>query len=206
MKKILLLTVLLISSFSLFAQNEALNSEKKLKFGFNIGLHYSNLITDNNTFLTDVVILEGLNFQLGVLADYKFSKYFSISPRTNLSFNQCGFIYFENGAFISYPIMLSQLGISTYLKFQKPKGKVKPYFLLGPTFKTSLSKKPTTINEFGTNNDLAIDFGIGIDNRFKHFNFVPELRYSYGLRSVSKHPSFRLVYLHQVSFVFNFLG
>jgi hypothetical protein len=87
-----------------------------------------------------------------------------------------------------------------------PREKHKPYFFVGPKVKIPLTKQNTASTIYSGNTDLAIDFGIGLDNVFSQFNFSPELRYSYGLLNVNKNPTFRSIYSHSFSLVFKFLG
>lgn len=206
MKKIGLLAAFLICSFSAFSQSETESSEKKFKFGINLGLNHSNLIIDEANVSTDIGFLNDIGFQLGILTDYQFLKYISFSPRAKIAFNESNLLITDNGVTKKYAIMPIELGISTYLIFRKPTGKMKPYLFVGPTFKAPLTEQTTTSDEFGTNPDLSIDFGIGLENVFEHFSFAPEFRYSYGLLHVNQNPTLRSLRLHQVSLVFNFLG
>jgi hypothetical protein len=209
MKKVILIATILMCSFNGFSQSKAESSDKKLKFGFNVGLNYSNLVFDEANFSTWAESQTGFGFQLGVLANYQFSEYFAISPRVNLTFNDAAFAYsstHNSEDLRIYKIMPLGLESSIYLSARKKISKALPYLFFGPTFKYNLEEQPTTTSRFTTYNTLAIDLGIGLENQFKRFHFSPEIKYSYGLNSINQNPILGLFYLHQISLVFNFLG
>ncbi len=202
MKKVVFVISLIACSTRLYAQTENTPVEKRMKYGFNLGINYSNLIT-KRAFPAAISKSTNLGFQLGILADYEFSRLFSISPKTELSFNNNKLnLVNADGSPTTYKVMPLSLDLMTHFIFKDYKGKINPYFLFGPNVKLPISKK----TDYTANADLAIDFGIGLDKAFKSFNFSPEIRYSIGLLNVNRHPAIEPIYFHKISLVFNFLG
>ena len=83
--------------------------------------------------------------------------------------------------------------------------KMSPYFFTGPCFKIPLYKKTNLSSDFKTNPDFAIDFGIGLENKFKNFIFAPELRYSFGLLNINKNPNLQTLNFNNISLIFKFM-
>ena len=206
MKKVIFVTGLFISSLTVFSQSENSVNEKRMKYGFNLGINHSNLL-DNEMLSSNASLSNNLGFRLGILSDYKISKFLSISPKAEMSFNNSE-VNFNNldGSQTEYEIMPISLDLMAHFIFKKNNEKLSPYFFFGPNVKIPVSKKNDNTTAYSTNYDFAIDFGIGLDNSFPHFNFSPELRYSFGLLNVNQNPSLQSLNFHNISLVFNFLG
>ena len=206
MKKVILVIGLFVSSSTLFSQSESAVNEKRMKYGFNLGINHSNLI-DNEMLPSNASLSNNLGFRLGILADYKISKCLSISPKAEMSFNNSKVNFTSiDGSSAEYEVMPISLDFMTHFIFKKNNEKLSPYFFFGPNVKIPVSKKADNTTIYSTNSDFAIDFGIGIDKPFTHFNFSPELRYSFGLLNVNQNPSLKSLNFHNISLVFNFLG
>lgn len=198
-----LFSVLFISSLA-FSQNEEQNQEKRLKFGFNLGVNQSNLMSKHD--LGEGVSLENnIGFRLGVLADLKINKFLSFSPKAELSFND-SYVRFEDFPEESYEVFPISLEIMPHFVFKKEGNKLNPYFLVGPNIKIPLQRKINDPTVYSTSFDFAIDVGIGFEKPLDYFNLGAELRYSYGLMNVNQYPVFRSLYFHNVALVFSFLG
>ena len=206
MKKVIFVIGLFVSFSSLFSQSENTFNEKQIKYGFNLGINHSNLL-DNEMLSSNASLSNNLGFRLGILSDYKISKFLSISPKAEMSFNNSE-VNFNNldGSQTEYEIMPISFDLMAHFIFKKNNEKLSPYFFFGPNVKIPVSKKNDNTTAYSTNSDFAIDFGIGIDKPFTYFNFSPELRYSFGLLNVNQHPSIQSLKFHNISFVFNFLG
>jgi len=201
MKKVVLVPILILSLFSSYSQNKANN---KLEYGFSIGVNYSNLFKESNL-PPQLDISNGLGFTLGVLVDYKILDFLSVSPKANLTFNG-GSLSQQLLTNIEkvYEIMPVCLDFKLDFVLKKTKGKINPYFLVGPNFRLAIFEDITDPTVFPTGNDLAIDFGIGLDKTFSKFKLAPELRYSFGLLNVVRNPIIQGINLHTISLVFNF--
>jgi hypothetical protein len=206
MKKVVLVVSVVLLSMNSFTQETSENSNKPIKAGFVFGLNYSNLLTDNGL-PSGAEVNNELGFRLGILAEFKLSKILFLSPKAELSMNNGGITQYHPDASVSkYDILPIGLEFMVPLLVKMPREKHKPYFFIGPKVKIPLTAQSTSTTIYSGRTDLAIDFGIGLDNTFSHFNFSPELRYSYGLLNVNRNPAFQSIYSHSVSLVFKFLG
>ena len=204
MKAMIFASLLLVNSFITISQHEKNISNEKLQLGFNLGVNYSNVLSDA-TLLNGTSISNKRGFKLGVLAEYKLNRFLLISPKTELSFNN-GRINFNNSSIHSYQIMPVSIDFMTHFQFNISSKKWCPYILIGPNIKIPLSGNNNSSTEFTTNSDFAIDFGIGLNKKTSFINFSPELRYSYGLLNISRHPSIENLSFHTISLVLNIVG
>jgi hypothetical protein len=206
MKKVVLVVSVVFLAIHSFSQEPTTNSNKPIKAGFDFGLNYSNISTDNSL-PSGAEVNNELGFRLGILAEFKLSKILFLSPKAELSMNNGSITqYFSDGSVAKYDVLPIGLEFMAPIVVKMPREKYKPYFFVGPKVKIPLTAQSTATTTFLGKADLAIDFGIGLDNVFSQFNFSPELRYSYGLLNVNRNPAFQSIYSHSVSLVFKFLG
>lgn len=206
MKKVVLVVSVVLLSIHSFSQETPENANKPIKAGFAFGLNYSNLLT-GSSLPGGVEANNQLGVRLGILAEFKLSKVLFLSPKAELSMNNGRITqYFPDGTVAKYDVMPIGLEFMAPIIIKMPREKYKPYFFVGPKVKIPLIAKSTATTIYSGNTDIAIDFGIGLDNLFTQFNFSPELRYSYGLLNVNKNPAFQTIYSHSISLVFKFLG
>jgi hypothetical protein len=202
MKNIIVILGLLISSLTVFSQSNNTVDEKRLKLGFNLGVNHSILFSPDEL-PSFASISNDLGVRLGVLADYQLFKFLSISPKAELSFNNNELnLTFNDDAQYRYQVLPISLEFMTHFIFKKKNEKVSPYFYFGPNLKIPISDKSVNYPEPSV---FAIDVGIGLEKAFEHFNFSPELRYSYGLTDVIITPTIRPLRFHSVSLIFNFM-
>lgn len=207
MKKVILITALLMSYLGGFSQSNEAKPESRMKYGINIGVNQSNLMGNSEGFPTNAAISNGLGFQLGILANYRITDMLSFSVKSALAFNDSKVVFTNtDNSKTEYLVMPIHIEATGHLVFKKKTGNIRPYFFFGPNFKLPIEGEPTTSTEFGTNSDFALDFGIGLEKAFKQFDFAPELRYSYGFLDVNQQPSIPSLRFHNISFIFNFMG
>ena len=199
MKKVNLVTVLFFSSLTTLAQSASGAIEKKFNLGFNIGLHYSDL-REAEALPANASISNNLGFRLGFLANYKVSSMLSLSPKAEISFNNSKVNLGDTQEAYEIP---TNLELMTHVVLQNENMKLNPYFFFGPNVKIPAADNTTT---YSANTDVAIDFGFGIMKAFSKLNFSPELRYSYGLRDISRYASVGSLNYNHIALVFNFLG
>ena len=206
MKKVVFVSILLISFFNAFSQVDNKVDIKRMKYGFNLGLNYPNLL-DDNKLPDNASISNNIGFRLGIIADYKISEILSFSPKAELSLNSSKVIFSNSDdSQTEYDIMPISMEFMAFAVFKNNNKKYNLYFFIGPDIKIPISEKPASSTTFSTNSDIAIDFGIGIDKAFTYFNFAPELRYSFGLRNINENPALQSLYFHNISLLFNFIG
>tara|TARA_B100000965_G_C19556914_1_gene742703 strand:+ start:190 stop:762 length:573 start_codon:yes stop_codon:yes gene_type:complete len=187
-----------------FSQSNTSEEISKIKLGFYLGLNYSNL-TEDEKLPVNTSISNNLGFSLGVLADFRVSKMFSISPKGSVSFYGSKINSIDqNNSNIESEVIPASIDFRTHFVFKKDNEKLSPYFLIGPSINIDNSNKETYPMHLRANNNLAIDFGIGVEKPFTHFSIIPEFRYSYGLNNISTDDSIPSLRFHYFSLVLNF--
>jgi len=201
MKKVVYLGLVILSAISLNAQEDS----KKGIYGFNLGINSSQTLLSNAN--DNINIQEGFGFQLGVLAEFQISELVTFMPRGELSFYNSNIDITLNDGVKRQEIMPVSTNFMTHLVFRNPNSKKGPYFYFGPNYMVAISpEEKNQTDVFPSKNNLAIDLGVGWKHPFEHFNFAPELKYSYGLLDINSNPSLDQVRFHNISMTFNFLG
>ena len=98
------------------------------------------------------------------------------------------------------------LEFAPHLVFTKKNDNLNPYVFIGPSIKLPVEERLPNTSLSPTGKDFAVDFGIGLNKALPCFNFAPELRYSFGLININKHPAIQTLNFHSISLIFNFIG
>jgi hypothetical protein len=204
MKTFISTIAFIFCTFVGFSQNESANLDSKFRFGFNVGANYS-FLQSLESLPQNTEIYNGVGAKLGVFMDYSISKKFLFSPKAELAFNKSGVDRRNtDNSITTYKVFPISLDIMTHFVYKIGESKTVPYLLLGPNLRLPIGNRPLTSSEFSNRSDLAIDFGIGLENRFKDFVFSPEIRYSLGLLNVNENPTFQTLKYQNISLVLNF--
>lgn len=185
------------------APNSTLGSD--FKFGINLGLNYSNAFVDEQL-PSNAMLSNGLGFRLEVMAEYKVSKRFFISPTAGFSFNNVVLYDGANGELTEFLIFPISLDLATHFMIKPNLKKHRPYFYVGPALKLPVEAENPNSAVFASTWTPAVDLGFGFDIDLGYFHLAPEIRYSLGLYVVSVQPPSNGIYFHNVSFIFNFFG
>ncbi len=214
MKNIFVTALLILIATTLFSQvkkpqNLRRYDQKKLHFGFSLGLNTTDFYMRNSdTFFNEVGIgnvysienSQNLGFHLGPISDFRLGEYFNLRFLINLSFSQRDLTYtvFEdtlNGkpVFETHTMILP----STFIEFPlllKYKSKrinnFRPYLITGvsPKFDFSSKKKikPEEMPKIRLNQfDVYYEIGAGIDMYTTYFKFSTELKYAVGFLNMA---------------------
>lgn len=210
MKRVSLILIALLSISHIQAQNQTgflnpnypsivncaeandYDKDKFATFGFDLGVNRSNL-QFGDTQTNGDQITNGLGYRLGIVSDFRVTKRFSIAPKAELSFNASRL----DQSNTSYNVNATNLEFLGHLKYKFAKGNFSPNIIAGPNFRVPLQK---TQNSFvSVKNDMAIDFGVGLDVPMGYFKMSPELRYSYGCSNITQSSQFSDLYYHNIA-------
>ena len=200
MLKINVVFIAVLLTFNLFAQEEKLSGYQP-SFGFNLGLNQSLFFNSNDT--ENLEIFNAPGFRLGVLADFPLKNGWSLSPKSELSFDNGSII--END--IKYrvdPVVLN-FAIHTKYKYKNYTGKYRPYLSFGPSLRVPLESE-NQINQFNTVPALGFDFSFGVDIDAKDFLISPELRFTAGLTDIRRYPSGNTLRGSSATLLINFMS
>ncbi len=178
-------------------------TNKRVTFGINAGVNPSFMVGQSNqtqsSFLTTT---DRFGFNLGILLDIQLKKRFYISPRAELHLNNAEYQLGNNFVYYQQRIRPQSLEFKTYFTFFRNPSGTSPYIFGEPNFRFAINTTNTP-TLWPAINDLTLDLGVGLRNSLKHVNFSPEIRYSFGFKSLSINPTVDYIRMHSVQLVFN---
>jgi len=204
MKKSILIFCVALNTCTLLAQTKENKNDNKLKFGFNFGTNYS-LLNTKKELPSNTAIYNGFGTKLGLMMDYAITPSFLFSPKIEMAFNKSGAVITNSdNSRSTYKVFETTIEMMTHLVYKIGEKKTLPYILLGPNFRVPHEKKSNNSSNFKNKSDLAIDFGLGLENTLKNFTLSPEIRYSLGLLNINQNPALQNLNYHNVFLVLNF--
>lgn len=203
MRKIVVNAMMMFLCANVYCQNQ--ESKHNIKFGFNLGLNYSNIQVRNADPAVQYFNSEG--FRLGILLDWKLTKHLSFSPKAETSINNPKVLVTSSSNERKfYQVFPTLFEFALHLTYKFSNNNTTPYLLFGPTYKlqNSFGRKKSDYAAWGS--DIAIDLGFGLDKKLTFFNIAPEFRYSFGLINLSNIKEVGQLYFHNITLVLNFKG
>ena len=205
MKIVVSYLLILFFPISILAQDEILSKPSKNQYGFHLGINYPNLLY-NNKLPANTKVENNLGYALGVSGNYRVSPILVIVPKAELSFNGGALNFYKADVLLQkYEVAPITINTMFHARFNKEKSVGFQYFFVGPNVMIPLTSNQLS-SSFDTKTNLAFDLGIGWNQPTKHFNFLPELKYSMGLVNINKNPAIQSLKLHTISLVLNFMG
>jgi hypothetical protein len=184
-------------------KNDSWYDDKKLHFGFSLGLNLMDFdITPNQTYLAqngyypEVSILNpGINIQ--VVTNYRPAKYFDLRFLPGVSFGQRNVRYYDystrviinegqriESSFLEFPFLLKYKGVRL--------NNVRPYIIGGINYRYDLAGKKEYDEDKQVyirlkRSDFYYELGAGLDFYLPYFKLSVELKTSRGIRDVIVH-------------------
>jgi hypothetical protein len=195
----------LLCTFLLLHIRAQCDSVKPVIFGFDLGLNYSELGMNQNN--SAVNPFGGPGFRMGIIADCRLSKRYSLIPAAEISFNGAGLSISNSGGASQvkyiYPVTLE---FAPHLAIKASDRINHAFLLVGPSVKMPLATHPNDDVINTRTGTIALDLGFSFDKKTKFFFLSPELRYSLGLNCIRNLDGARNVRFHTVSLLLNFKG
>lgn len=186
-----------------FAQKK----EKRMSYGLSMGVQRSCFCIENYdaSYYKSVQPKSGTGFRLGLLANYRLSKRWSITAKPELAFygSTISTLRVDNDAYTWETVPMAELAAD--IRYKLPLKAVQPYLYAGPTYKYALAENDANLLTIN-GRPFCLDAGIGVEKKFKKFAVAPELRYSYGLTRIASICNMAPVYMNSAVFVLNFKG
>lgn len=195
MKRIVVTLAVSLMVSATFGQSKERN--KRFTKGIDFGVNHAQALLQDNSVAT---IQNGRGFRIGVISSLMLTKRFYIEPKAELSFNTSTLIDENGDRFKVNPLDLELIG---HMRLKLRKGGLSPYIIAGPNIRIPIGSGDFTMP---TRQDIAIDIGIGLDVPIFKWRIAPELRYSYGLSSITESNSVNDVRFHNVSLILNLAG
>ncbi|MEQ9423881.1 MAG: porin family protein [Cyclobacteriaceae bacterium] len=172
--------------------------ERKLHYGFLMGIHLSNYrIEYNETFTTPSFdslhsVLPSITggFKLGFVVDYRLLQFLSLRASPSVGFYENDLTYrFTDATKLTEAKEATLVELPILLKYHSVRRKnSRMYLLVGasPVIEASGSRDEDDIRErLETRNfNVNLELGVGMDLFYQFFKFAVELKYSRGLRNL----------------------
>ena len=174
-------------------QNRPYLDQRRLHYGFFIGLHAQDLEFNNNGFITEEgetwfadVADYSPGFSVGVLAEAYITSNLSARLIPSLYFGQRNIIFHEQHTHQEYRQVMKStlLAFPLNLKFSAPRfNNHRPFVVAGinPTLSlTNKDQKALLLQKW----DCYMEIGMGCDFYLPFFKLIPELKFCFGLRNL----------------------
>lgn len=175
-------------------QNRPFIDERRFHYGFTVGLHDQGLKLTNNGYTDpqtgDQWVAENdrqnLGFSVGVLGEWKLSKYLGLRLIPSLHFGS-KHITFRNlatGKEESQDLKSTYISLPLDLKVSAPRyNNYRPYVVAGfnPMYDLTRKKQAKLLTKAA---NAYIEVGLGCDVYLPFFKFIPELKFCFGLANI----------------------
>ena len=177
--------------------NRPYADQKRIHFGFNVGMIFHDLNLTGNGFVTEsgeqwvgTVPNHSPGFSVGVLADLRLATHFNLRFSPGMHFGN-KIIHYRNIADENSEVETQNVK-STYvvlpidLKISASRWRnMRPYFTTGVMGVIDVSKSRNEQLKFGTA-DCMLTVGLGCDIYLPFFKLCPELKFCFGLANLLK--------------------
>ncbi len=174
-------------------QNRPYIDQRRLHYGFFIGLHCQDLEFVNNGFITETgeswfadVAEYSPAFHVGVLAEAWITSNLAVRVLPSLYFGQRNVIFHEQYTHEEHRQTMKStlLACPVNLKFSAPRfNNHRPFLVAGINPTLSLTNKDRQALLL-KNMDCYIEVGLGCDFYLPYFKLIPELKFCFGLRDI----------------------
>ena len=198
MRKIVSYILLLIMPLGLLAQERKVQNKpyidyRRLHYGFFVGTHVQDMEFTNTGFVTEngeswYVDIADYNpgLSVGVLADLRLNKNFSLRALPTLHFGQNTIVFREqnSGEVSRQQVKSTYVALPVHVKFAPERfNNYRPYITAGvsPMLNLTVKKqKQLLFKKF----DFMLEFGMGCDFYLPFFKLIPEVKFAFSLLDV----------------------
>lgn len=174
-------------------QNKPYIDFRRLHYGFFVGTHLQDMEFVNNGFVTEngetwYADIPNYNpgFSVGVLADLRLGKYFSLRAIPTMHFGQNSVLFREqnSGETSKQSIKTTYIALPLHVKYAAERfNNYRPYITAGvsPMFNLTVKKQQQLLlKKF----DCMIEVGFGCDFYLPFFKLIPELKFAFSVLDV----------------------
>ena len=175
-------------------QNRPYIDQRRLHYGFLLGLHLQDLELENNGYIDPETGEQWYSeidnyspgFTVGVLGDLRLNNHLSLRFSPTIHFGQKHAVYHEqrSGSDSTQVFKSTYISFPVDLKFAAPRyNNFRPYLIAGvsPTVDLTARKHDALrLKPF----DIYLEVGMGCDIYLPYFKLIPELKFCFGLLDV----------------------
>jgi hypothetical protein len=165
---------------------------KALYWGISLGLNTSNFRIDrqpqtsDNDSILSVDDQSQPGFNLGLIGNWQFNRYFDLRFIPNMTFGEKLIQYNTISGIVDNRIKTTYISIPVCVRFKsEPVNDLRVFVIAGLKYDYNIDQQvrpPSEPNRIPLKKDgLSMEYGIGIQYFFPYFIFSPELKYSHSL-------------------------
>lgn len=191
---VLLFFVLCLSAQERKVQNRPYIDQRKLHYGFLLGLHMQDMELENNGYIDPntgeqwyaEIDNYSPGFTVGVLGELRLNNYLSLRLAPTIHFGQKHGVYHEqkSGADSTQVFKSTYISVPLDLKFAAPRyNNFRPYLVAGVNPMVDLTARKhdaLRLKPF----DIYLEVGMGCDIYLPFFKLNPELKFCFGLLDI----------------------
>lgn len=194
--KIYIVLTLIVSTLQLKGQvNYFEKGHKALYWGISIGGNTSNFNIDRQPLssLNDSIIsaysTSGPGFNLGLIGNWQFNKYFDLRMIPSMVFGEKKIIYTTENSEIERVVNTTYISFPLLLRIKsEPINDLRIFVIGGMKYDLNISpqvRPKTEIDKIALlKSGLSMEYGIGIQYFFPYFIFSPEIKFSHSLNNM----------------------
>ncbi len=210
-----LIIFLLLFSLAVSAQIERPRNltsfdQKKIHFGFTVGLNIMDVGFVRNYEAEDFLYADlsyiQPGFQVSIVSDLRLSKNWNLRFLPGISFGSREIYFYDYdpnnnqvleqnetpGVANPVPLGPAFLDFPLHFKYRSKRlNNLRPYVVGGANFRYDMSAKKPGVYDSDSDEyvkfkrgDLYLEFGFGVDNYLRYFKFAPELKVAVGLMNM----------------------
>lgn len=175
-------------------QNRPYIDQRKLHYGFLLGLHMQDIELENNGYIDPQTGEQWYaeidnyspGFTVGVLGALRLNKYLSLRLSPTIHFGQKHAVYHEqkSGADSTQVFKSTYISVPIDVKFAAPRyNNFRPYLIAGINPMVDLTARKhdaLRLKPF----DIYLEIGMGCDIYLPFFKLIPELKFCFGLLDI----------------------
>lgn len=165
---------------------------KTLYWGISLGLNTSSFRIDRQPISAQndsILSVEGRSqpgFNLGLIGNWQFNKYFDLRFIPNMAFGEKMIVYQTTNSIIENRVNTTYLTMPLMLRFKsEPIKDWRLFVVAGIKYDYNIIPQQRTLAEperiILKKNGLSMEYGIGLQYFFPYFIFSPEIKYSHSL-------------------------
>ena len=157
--------------------------------GTNFAIERQPMLPSNDSFRS-VYVSNQPGFNLGLIGNWQFNRYFDLRFLPNMMFGEKQIIYeTENNNVIKNRIQTTYISFPVIIRYKSEPikdlrifvlGGIRYDYLINPQFRPRDEPDRITLKK----DNFSLEYGIGLQYFFPYFIFSPEIKFSHGLNNV----------------------
>jgi hypothetical protein len=189
------LTLLFLHSMLIGQLNFYEKGNKALYWGISLGLHTSNFridrqeLSDANDTILNIDDKSQPGFNLGLIGNWQFNRYFDLRFIPSMTFGEKQVIYNTVSGLVDNRIKTTYITLPICIRFKsEPVKDWRLFVIVGLKYDYNIDPQVRSTSEPNKillrTDGFSMEYGIGLQYFFPYFIFSPELKYSHSINNM----------------------